>query len=314
MIFGRKKKSAEKADEIDEALEQDVDLDAEETAPDDAEDADLDDVESDGSDEDEADEDTDTAESADDDLADDESGETDEADTWREFDLSKDWREDGPFDIDEVDLEDDEVNRLDLDALIITPIPGSELRLQMSEPKKEIVSALMISGQSAMELSVFAAPRTPGMWAEVRAELIEQTTSTGGVAECVEGPFGTELRRRMRVQLPDGKTGIQPSRMWVAEGPRWFLRGILFGPAAVSEEWDDDLVGPFFDAFSDLIVRRGEEPRPSGEVLALHVPDELKEQAAAQQLAAQQEAAKKAETKGDGPIGEGGVMGVARQG
>ncbi|GAA1702252.1 DUF3710 domain-containing protein [Propioniferax innocua] len=289
MIFGRKKKSAEKADEIEEALEQDVDLDADETGSDDVEDADPDDVDADDS-------------------------ESDEADAWREFDLSKDWRADGPFDIDEVDLVDDEANRLDLGSLIITPIPGSELRLQMSEPKKEIVSALMISGQSAMEISVFAAPRTPGMWADVRAELIEQTTSTGGVAECAEGPFGTELRRRMRVQLPDGKTGIQPSRMWVAEGPRWFLRGILFGPTSVSEEWDDDLVGPFFDAFSDLIVRRGEDPRPSGEVLALHVPDELKEQAAAQQLAAQQEAAKKDETKDDGPIGEGGVMGVARQG
>lgn len=289
MIFGRKKKSAEKADEIEEALEQDVDLDADETGSDDVEEADPDDVDADDS-------------------------ESDEADAWRDFDLSKDWRADGPFDIDEVDLVDDEANRLDLGSLIITPIPGSELRLQMSEPKKEIVSALMISGQSAMEISVFAAPRTPGMWADVRAELIEQTTSTGGVAECAEGPFGTELRRRMRVQLPDGKTGIQPSRMWVAEGPRWFLRGILFGPTAVSEEWDDDLVGPFFDAFSDLIVRRGEDPRPSGEVLALHVPDELKEQAAAQQLAAQQEAAKKDETKDDGPIGEGGVMGVARQG
>lgn len=231
-----------------------------------------------------------------------------EHDRWRDFDLSMDWREDGPFDIDEVDLEDDEVQRLDLGSLVITPIPESELRLQMAEATKQIVSALMISGDSAMEISVFAAPRTPGMWAEVRADIIEQTTEAGGTADCVEGPFGTELVRNQRVRRPDGQMVIQPTRTWVAEGPRWFLRGVLYGQAAMSTEYDDDIVGPFFDAFCDLVVRRGDAPRPSGDVLPLEVPEELKQQAAARQAAAQQQ------QKPNGPIGEGGVMGVARQG
>lgn len=297
MIFGRKKKADQADDapaptERDEtAVEDDADVD---TASDAEETVDV-----------EVDDDVEEDAASPDDAAD------DEVIRWRRFDTSTDWRADGPFDLDEVDLDADEVDRLDLGALVVTPIPGSELRLQMAEPKKQIVSALMVSGDSAMEMSVFAAPRTPGLWSEIRGDIIARTEAEGGTAECVEGPFGTELRRSARVKLPDGKLATQPTRTWVAEGPRWLLRGVLYGKAAMSTEHDDDLVGPFFDAFSDLVVRRGEEPRPSGDVLALEVPEHLKQQAAAK--AAAEAKAKESEPQ-RGPIGEGGVMGVARQG
>ena len=49
------------------------------------------------------------------------------------------------------------------------------------------------------------------------------------------GPFGVELRRLLPVTTPDGEQGYQPSRMWVAEGPRWLLRGIVYGQAAIEE-------------------------------------------------------------------------------
>src|SRR3712207_3438167 len=50
-----------------------------------------------------------------------------------------DWRGDGPWDISEVDdLEaTDEGQRIDLGSLIITGVPGSELRLQVAEDTKE---------------------------------------------------------------------------------------------------------------------------------------------------------------------------------
>lgn len=309
MIFGRKKKSVTTKDDVDEVEEIETDaVDGDETDSADT-DADTTDADADSADTDAEDSDSDDAEGED-------ADESNETDQWREFDLSRDWREEGPFDIEEVDLEDDDATRLDLGALIVTPIPGAEVQLQLAEPSKRIISARMIHGQSALEMSVFAAPRTPGLWAEVREEIAQQTTEAGGDIEFVEGPFGTEVRRQMRVKLPDGQTGIQPSRMWVAEGPRWFLRGVLYGPIALSREWDDDTVGPFYDAFSDLIVRRGPEPRRSGEVLYLEVPEDLKKQAAAQQAEEQRKAAEekaKAEQT-EGPIGEGGVMGVARQG
>lgn len=194
---------------------------------------------------------------------------------WAAFDLSRDWRAEGPYDFEEVDLDEDEIERLDFGSMIVTPPPNCEIRLQVAEGTETIMSVLVVVGESAIELSAFAAPRTPGLWAEIRDQIIEQTLQTGGSADCVQGPFATELIRNVPVQLSDGKRAFQPSRTWVAEGPRWLLRGVLMGRAALSVEIDDDVVGPLFDAFSDIIVRRDDSPMPVGELLPLSLPPQV---------------------------------------
>ncbi|GAB3622987.1 DUF3710 domain-containing protein [Mariniluteicoccus endophyticus] len=273
MIFGRKKKASDEdvetpEVETTEALDADA-ADDEKAEPDEA--VDTDDTE--------ADEAEGPLPGAGDDT-------DEEAERWAEFDRSRDWREDGPFDIEEVDLDDDEIERLDFGSLVITPLPECEIRLQVTEDSQQIIAALLVKDESAIELSAYAAPRTPGMWAEIRDEIIEGTQAAGGTADCVEGPFGTELVRNLPVQTPEGQLAFQPSRTWVAEGPRWLLRGVLFGQAAMTDEHDDDLVGPFYDAFCDVVVRRGDTPMPVGDVLALTLPPEL--QAAQQQADAEQ--------------------------
>src|SRR5918992_486110 len=57
-----------------------------------------------------------------------------------------DWRGEGPWDVSEVDnLEStDQAPKIDLGSLIITGVPGSELRLQVTEETKEIVSAMLV--------------------------------------------------------------------------------------------------------------------------------------------------------------------------
>lgn len=197
---------------------------------------------------------------------------------WAAFDKSRDWRDDGPFDFDEVDLEADEVERLDFGSLIVTPLPECEVRLQITEGTDQIISVLVVTGDSALELSAYSAPRNPGLWAEIREEIIEQTLAAGGTADCVEGPFSTELVRNLPVRTPDGQSAIQPSRMWMAEGPRWLLRGILMGRAALSKEVDDDIVGPFYDVFADVVVRRGDHPMPAGDMLPLQMPPQVQPQ------------------------------------
>ncbi|WP_026926888.1 DUF3710 domain-containing protein [Granulicoccus phenolivorans] len=294
MIFGRKKKAAKSAEETsderdlteDETTreEDSDDVDDEPTdLADDAddeddtlEDDDDDDTLDDDDDEDDEDEDEDEDSEEDDEFA----GLTAEQRKWAEFDRSADWRAEGPFDIDEVDLEDDDIQRIDFGSMIITPMPECEIRLQMHEASQQIVSALLIAKDSALELAAFAAPSTPGMWAEVRQEIIEATQESGGFTDLVEGPFGTELIRNQPVQTPEGQTAIQASRTWVAEGPRWLLRGVLFGEAALAQGYDDDVVGPLYDVFCDTIVRRGDSPKPMGDVLALTIPDELQQNAA----------------------------------
>ncbi|TDT33234.1 DUF3710 domain-containing protein [Naumannella halotolerans] len=203
----------------------------------------------------------------------DEESAAEEADrVWAELDQG-DFRDEGPFDIDEVDLTDDPVERIDLGSLIITPFKGAELRLNVLENTRKVVSVLIAKDDSALELSVFAAPNSGGMWADVRTKLIEETERAGGSVKLVEGPFGTELRRLLPAKGPKGEQGVQPSRTWMAQGPRWALRGVLYGRAALAEDLEADPVAPFFDAFRDVIVRRGEGPQRAGEVLAMSLPE-----------------------------------------
>jgi len=190
---------------------------------------------------------------------------------------SRDWRADGPFDIDEVDLDadtEDDPPRIDLGSMVLTVLPGAELRLQVAEETQQIVSAMLVTGDSALELGAYAAPRSGGLWSELRDEMIESATEAGGSAALIEGPFGVELRRLLPVSTPDGEQGYQPSRMWVVEGPRWLLRGILYGQAAL-EDGVDSPVAELLTAFRHVVVRRGEEPKAPGELLPLHMPTGL---------------------------------------
>jgi hypothetical protein len=125
---------------------------------------------------------------------------------------------------------------------------------------------------SALELAAYAAPRSGGLWAELREEISEAATAQGGSASLREGPFGVELHRFIPVTTPEGEQGYQPSRMWVAEGPRWLLRGIVYGQAAVEDDVESPVVADVLAAFRQVVVRRGEEAMAPGDLLPLSMP------------------------------------------
>lgn len=237
----------------------------------------------------------------------------DEADTPSDIEAAElaalediDWRSDGPYDITEVDSIEstEESPKIDLGSLILTAVPGSELRLQVAEETGEIVSAMLVIEtqvnegldklspveppatanqklqiySSALELGAYAAPRSGGLWAELRDDISRSATDAGGTASLGEGPFGVELRRLIPVTTPDGEEGYQPSRMWVAEGPRWLLRGIVYGQAAIEEDVDSPVVADVLSAFRQVIVRRGDEAMAPGDLLALTMPTNLSQE------------------------------------
>lgn len=190
---------------------------------------------------------------------------------------SRDWRGAGPWDISEVDLDVEPLPgraRIDLGSMIITGFGGAELRLQVAEETQQIVSAMLIKGDSALELGAYAAPRSGGLWPELREEIVEAATEAGGSAALVEGPFGVELRRLLPVTTPDGEQGYQPSRMWVVEGPRWLLRGIIYGQAGL-EDGLEPPVADLLTAFREVVVRRGEEAKSPGDLLPLVIPADV---------------------------------------
>ncbi len=129
-------------------------------------------------------------------------------------------------------------------------------------------SVVLVTEEAGLELRAFAAPRSGGLWDEVRQELVAEVQRLEGQVEELDGPFGPELRVQIPVTLPDGQDGFQPSRIVAVEGPRWMLRATFLGSAAL--EPDED--GLLEQAFREVVVVRGDDPRPVREPLLIELP------------------------------------------
>lgn len=175
----------------------------------------------------------------------------------------------GPFDSSEVELDGD--GRLDLGALRIQGVPGMELRLEVDEAANQVVGATAVIGDSAVQIQAFAAPRTMGIWDDIRAEIAESILAQGGTADEARGPFGTELRTRMPSAGPDGRTVFAPARFAGVDGPRWFLRAVFSGRAAIEEE----AAAPLLDVVRSTVVVRGDGAMAPREMLLLKLPEQI---------------------------------------
>ncbi len=197
-------------------------------------------------------------------------GDVDETQQWEAWDAAF-TREEGPFDIEEVDLDADDVKRLDLGTLVVTPFDKMNLQLQVDKAKEKVQALLISDGASAMEVAVFAGPTRASMVSEVRDEIIRATADAKGRVSVVEGPFGAELRRRLPVTTPEGKPATHLSRTWLVGGPGWLLRGVVMGRAALEPE-NQEADMAMWEFFTNVVVRRGQEPAVPGSVLTMEVP------------------------------------------
>lgn len=173
----------------------------------------------------------------------------------------------GPWDLS--DVEDPATGgRVDLGGMWLPGRPGLEVRIEADQATSQVVAVTLVLQDSALQIQPFAAPRTESIWDEVRAEIRAGITKQGGTADEVEGPLGTELRTKVPVRAQDGTTGVQPARFVGVDGPRWFLRGVLTGRAAVEDGADADLV----DVFRDVVVVRGDNPMAPRDPIPLALP------------------------------------------
>lgn len=175
-------------------------------------------------------------------------------------------RPDGPWDVSEVEKPHE--GRVDLGGLLIPGVEGMELRVEVAGDS--IVAATLVLGNSAIQLQAFAAPRSEGIWSEVRSEIAAGITQQGGVVDEEEGPLGWHLRAQVPVQLPDGTHGVQLVRFVGCDGPRWFLRGVISGQAAVQPE----AAAVLEQVFRETVVVRGEAPMAPRDPLVLKLPED----------------------------------------
>ena len=193
-------------------------------------------------------------------------------------------RPQGPWDA--ADVPQDGLDRLDLGGLLIPVPPGTEVRVDV-DPEGKVVAATLVAGPSAMQLSAFAAPRTAGIWDDVRSEIAAQLQSGGGRAADAKGPFGTELHAAVPTEVPGQGRMLAPARFFGVDGPRWFVRALVTGPAAV----DGTAAGPLLQALSSVVVVRGSEAMAVRDPLPLRLPKDATAAATAAAAARAQAAA-----------------------
>jgi hypothetical protein len=186
--------------------------------------------------------------------------------------VDRDWvrAEDGPYDVEEWPELD---GRLDLGALRVPVGRGMQIRLDLEQGSGRVIGVTLTFGASHAQLQAFAAPRSFGLWDELRPELARGLVDSGGAAEVVGGTMGKELKARMPGRAPDGRVSFQPARFIGVDGPRWFLRIVVNGPAAGDEKQLRAILG----MLRRTVVVRGDEPRPPREVLTLTPPKGFEE-------------------------------------
>jgi len=194
-----------------------------------------------------------------------------DADVPAEFGDEVDWRADGPFDYEEVDLGTD-VPRIDLDTLILTPWDGLNLQLQVDEQSRRVLAVTGVWAESGLEVVLFAAPGTAGMADELREEAIAEAAELSGTTEVTDGPFGPQIQRVLPQPGPTGEQLFHVSRVWFVEGPKWLLRGTLLGEAALPDA-PESKAAPFVEFFRNLVVRRGNQPLVPGDRITMNLPE-----------------------------------------
>lgn len=180
-------------------------------------------------------------------------------------------RSEGPWDVTEVELPEEDPTRVDLGSLVVPRREGLELQLQVDQQSQQVVAVVLADQEGAVELRAFAAPRNGDIWDDVRQQIAAEVSRRGGTANEADGPWGRELRVVLKVTTPEGQTGTQPSRVFGIPGPRWMLRATFFGRPAL----EPSETGSIERALRDVVVRRGSQPFAPGEALPLTVPGEL---------------------------------------
>lgn len=185
-------------------------------------------------------------------------------DEW-EKSTPEDRETEGPFD-------DSEANPvrpyIDLGGVKVLPRDGLQLRLEVEEETGRVVAVGLDYAGSTLQVQPFAAPRSSGLWHEIRAQIADQIQRQGGRTSERDGVFGPELVAEIPVAQPGVPGETRIARFIGVDGPRWFLRGVIAGDAAV----DPVAAVEIEDLFRSIVVVRGSHPMPPRDLIPLRMP------------------------------------------
>ncbi|MEY4263299.1 MAG: hypothetical protein RLY88_1007 [Actinomycetota bacterium] len=177
-----------------------------------------------------------------------------------------DRRSGGPFDVSEVS---DVSPYIDFGALRVAAREDMQMRLEVEEATQRLIAVSLDWQGSTLQLQAFAAPRSEGVWHEVRGQMKDSITAQGGEVEERVGSLGPELLARIPLLDEHGnKAGFRLAKFIGVDGPKWFLRGVVGGAALTDARAGADID----DLFRSVIVVRGDVPMPPKDLLTLTLP------------------------------------------
>lgn len=170
------------------------------------------------------------------------------------------WDQPGPRSAEEVDTS---VGYIDHGAVKIPAVHGMRVEPLGSLSQGVAAGIRLTIGTSLVEIEVYAAPKSGGVWDNMRHSLRELALQHGAQVEEKTTRYGVEHLVTIPVTMPDGGQGQTYVREIGHEGSRWVSRIKMVGQAAV-----DPQVGAEFEKLIDrIVVVRGSEPRARLEIL-----------------------------------------------
>ncbi|QNG19050.1 DUF3710 domain-containing protein [Rhodococcus triatomae] len=194
----------------------------------------------------------------------------------------------GPYDFEDLDADADPAvgarwNRLDLGSVYVPMPEGSQLQVEMAQDGTP-QAVHVVTEHGRVTVAAYAAPKSPGQWREVAADLAESLRGDQASVAVENGPWGREVF---------AVTANADLRFIGIDGYRWMIRCVVAGPRdGVGPE--SPVVATARDILLDTVVKRGDEPQPARTPLPVVLPAALAQQLAAaheQQLAARQQQA-----------------------
>jgi hypothetical protein len=172
----------------------------------------------------------------------------------------------GPLDVQEANAVRPYV---DLGGVKIPPREGLGLRLEVEEGTGRVVAVGLDFADSSLQVQPFAAPRSSGLWHEIREQIEQQILAQGGTTRVVDGVFGPELLAQIPAQAGPGQPPVNRIARFIGvDGPRWFLRGVISGDGAL----DPQVGAAMEELFRSVVVVRGSSPMPPRDLIPLQMP------------------------------------------
>lgn len=173
----------------------------------------------------------------------------------------------GPWD--ESEMKGERSDYVDLGCILLKPVSGVAVRMDLDEQSQRPRALNIDYKDGSVQLQAFSAPKSSGLWDDVRRELAEGLRRDGGQATVAEGPLGLQVNAKFNATTASGGPGYRLARFVGIDGPRWFLRAVYTGGAAMPSTTAEVLD----DVVRSLVIVRGQDPMPPRDLLPFKVPE-----------------------------------------